>query len=145
MRINEILNELEEAYSTDVFPDIAPEERLFITKSHPGLIDCASAAMGRHLAKVIREKLAEPIEDDEEMSDTERADRLEAMLDRVADKLVNCTVLIRPVYDLCQQIESCGASEELTKASTMASDILHKLMDAVGVRNLAEAQRKEQS
>lgn len=66
----------------------------------------------------------------------ERADRLEKMVDRMSETISECVLLIWPMYDLCQQIEICGASEELTKAVTMASDIMHKLMDATGAKQL---------
>src|SRR5574342_570013 len=134
MNILEVLNEIETAYATDIFPDTTVDERREIAEKYPGFIDRTSAYVGRHLAEVIRRKLAEPINDDEEMNDTERADRLEAMVDRMAEQLSNCVLLIWPIYDLCQQIEICGASVELTKAVTMASDIMHKLMDATGVK-----------
>jgi hypothetical protein len=72
------------------------------------------------------------------VSDSERAERLEAMIDRLSEKLADCTLLILPMYELCLQIEKCGASEELTKAVVMASDIQHKLMDALGIKQLPE-------
>jgi hypothetical protein len=71
-----------------------------------------------------------------ELTDAERADRLEAMIDRMSEKLADCTLLILPMYELCLQIEKCGASEELTKAVVMASDIQRKLMDALDVKQL---------
>jgi hypothetical protein len=67
---------------------------------------------------------------------TERGDRLEVMVDRMSETISECVLLIRPMYDLCQQIEICGASVELTKAVTMAADIMHKLMVATGVKQL---------
>lgn len=66
----------------------------------------------------------------------DRGDRLEAMVDRMSETISECVLLIRPMYELCLQIEKCGASEELTKAVTMASEILHKLMDATGTKQL---------
>jgi hypothetical protein len=70
------------------------------------------------------------------LTEKERADRLEGMVDRMSETISECVLLIWPLYDLCQQIEICGASVELTKAVTMASDIMHKLMDATGQKQL---------
>ena len=72
----------------------------------------------------------------QEMPADERGDRLEAMIDRMSETISECVLLIRPMYDLIQQIEICGASVELTKAVTMAGDIKQKLMDATGVKQL---------
>jgi hypothetical protein len=58
MNISEILDEIEKAYPPDVFPDTTQKERGLVVVYHPGFIDCTSAMMGRHLVKVIREKLA---------------------------------------------------------------------------------------
>lgn len=66
----------------------------------------------------------------------ERADRLEAIVDRMSETISECVLLIRPLYDLVGQIEICGASTELTKAVTMAADIMHKLMAATGTKQL---------
>jgi hypothetical protein len=71
-----------------------------------------------------------------EITEAERADRLEAMIDRMSETISECVLLIRPMYDLCQQIEICGASVELTKAVSMAADIMHKLMAATGTKQL---------
>jgi DNA-binding transcriptional regulator GbsR (MarR family) len=136
MNIHKILAEIEEAYPDDVFPETTKGEREDVMECYPGFIDRTSAMMGRHLAKVIRRKLAELEDDETEMTDAERGDRLEAVVDRMSEKLSDCVLLINPMYDLCQQIEICGASVELTKAVTMASDIMHKLMDATGVKQL---------
>jgi len=57
MNILDILNEIEAAYPEDIFPDTTQEERDPVIKQHPGLIDRVSAGMGRHLVKLIREKL----------------------------------------------------------------------------------------
>jgi hypothetical protein len=70
------------------------------------------------------------------LDELDRAERLEAMVDRMSETTSECVLLIRPMYDLCQQIEICGASVELTKAVTMAGDVMHKLMDATGVQQL---------
>lgn len=64
MKINEVLNEIEQAYSEDIFPDTTQEEINIIATRYPGFIDRTSAAMGRHLAKVIRRKLEEQDEED---------------------------------------------------------------------------------
>lgn len=63
MKIEEILEELEEAYPEDVniFRPLSKEE----IEQYSEIITRASAAMGRHLVKVIREKLAEPEEEEE--------------------------------------------------------------------------------
>lgn len=58
MRILEILDEIEKAYPLDIFPDTTQGERDDVIERYPGFIDRTSAMMGRHLAKVIREKLA---------------------------------------------------------------------------------------
>jgi hypothetical protein len=63
-----------------------------------------------------------------------RADRLEAMIDRMSEKLAGCTLLIVPIRELIMQIEKCGASEELTKAVVMANDISDQLMTALDVK-----------
>jgi hypothetical protein len=64
MKIHEILDEIEQAYPEDIFPDTTPEERREVMEHYHGFIDRTSAMMGRHLAQVIRRKLAE-VEDDE--------------------------------------------------------------------------------
>lgn len=58
MKILEILDEIEKAYPEDMFPPTTEEERQKVIEQFPGFIDRTSAAMGRHLAKVIREKVA---------------------------------------------------------------------------------------
>jgi hypothetical protein len=64
MNIYEILDEIEKAYPEDIFPDTTEREREDVKERYPGFIDRTSAMMGRHLAQVIRRKLAE-VEDDE--------------------------------------------------------------------------------
>lgn len=59
MNIYEILDEIEQAYPEDIFPDTTQGERDDVAERYPGFIDRTSAMMGRHLAKVIRFKLAE--------------------------------------------------------------------------------------
>lgn len=56
--IHEILAEIEKAYPLDVFPDTTQAERDEVIASHRGFIDRTSAMMGRHLVKVIRERIA---------------------------------------------------------------------------------------
>jgi rubrerythrin len=56
--IQEILAEIDQAYPLDIFPDTTQAERDPIISRYPGFIDRTSAMMGRHLANVIREKLA---------------------------------------------------------------------------------------
>jgi hypothetical protein len=55
--IYEVLEEIEKAYPLDIFPDTTQAERDPIIKQYPGFIDRTSALMGRHLVKVIRQKL----------------------------------------------------------------------------------------
>jgi len=62
MNILEILDEIEQAYPQDVFPDTTQGEREDIMGRYPGFIDRTSAMMGRHLAKVIREKVTADME-----------------------------------------------------------------------------------
>ena len=59
MNIYDILDEIEQAYPKDIFPDTRPEERARIFEKYPGFIDRTSAMMGWHLAEVIRRRLAE--------------------------------------------------------------------------------------
>ena len=56
--IHEILAEIEQAYPLDIFPDTTQAERDEVIASHRGFIDRTSAMMGRHLVKVIRDRLA---------------------------------------------------------------------------------------
>lgn len=58
MTIDEVLDEIEQAYPLDIFPDTTQAERDVIIANHRGFIDRTSAMMGRHLVKVIRERLA---------------------------------------------------------------------------------------
>ena len=59
MDIERILEEIERAYPENIFTEPTKEEIREIHSKYPGFIDRTSAAMGRHLAKVIRRKLAE--------------------------------------------------------------------------------------
>lgn len=56
--IHEILAEIEQAYPLDIFPDTTQAERDEVIASHRGFIDRTSAMMGRHLVRVIRDRLA---------------------------------------------------------------------------------------
>lgn len=58
MNILEILDEIEKAYPQDIFPDTTQGMRDDVIARYPGFIDRTSAMMGRHLAYVIREKIA---------------------------------------------------------------------------------------
>lgn len=62
MKILEILDEVEKAYPQDIFPDTTQGEREDVMERYPGFIDRTSAMMGRHLAKVIREKITADME-----------------------------------------------------------------------------------
>lgn len=59
MKIEKILAEIEQAYPEDIFPPTTEGEREDVMERYPGFIDRTSASMGRHLVRVIREKLAE--------------------------------------------------------------------------------------
>ena len=50
--------EMRAAYPVDVFPDTTQDERDEVIKSHRGFIDRTGAMMGRHLAKVVKERAA---------------------------------------------------------------------------------------
>lgn len=50
------LDELLRAYPEDIFPDTTEGEREDVIERYPGFVDRTSAMMGRHLAKVIRER-----------------------------------------------------------------------------------------
>lgn len=50
------LEEVFKAYPQDIFPDTSQEERDDVIERYPGFIDRTSAMMGRHIAKVIRER-----------------------------------------------------------------------------------------
>ncbi len=52
------LDEVLKAYPEDIFPSTTQAERDPIIQKYPGFIDRTSAMMGRHIAKVIRERAA---------------------------------------------------------------------------------------
>ena len=45
------------AYPESMFPEITEEERTWLIKTRPGLLDRISASMGRHMAKALLESL----------------------------------------------------------------------------------------
>lgn len=55
--IQDLLKEMEAAYSIDKFPDPSPEESRRIRDQYPGFIDRVSAYQGRHLARQLRDRL----------------------------------------------------------------------------------------
>ena len=59
LKIYDILNEIEQAYPEDIFPPTTQAERDPVIEQFPGFIDRTSASMGRHLVKVIREKMSD--------------------------------------------------------------------------------------
>lgn len=74
MSVYEILDEIEQAYPEDIFPDTTQGERDDVAERYPGFIDRTSAMMGRHLTKVIRQKLAaEEGEEDDRLYKTAKA------------------------------------------------------------------------
>jgi len=62
MNILEILDEIEKTYPQDIFPDITESQRNNVLARYPRFIDCQSAMMGRHLARIIREKITADME-----------------------------------------------------------------------------------
>lgn len=59
MKIQAILDEIEQAYPESIFPSLTTREHAHMMVNYPGFIDRMSADMGRHLANVIRRKLKE--------------------------------------------------------------------------------------
>lgn len=55
--IQDLLKEMETAYAIDKFPDPSAEESRRIRDAHPGFIERCSAYQGRHLVKMIRDRL----------------------------------------------------------------------------------------
>lgn len=55
--IQEILKEMEAAYAIDKFPDPSAEESRRIRDAYPGFIERCSAFQGRHLVRMIRDRL----------------------------------------------------------------------------------------
>src|SRR5688572_11349253 len=54
--LDEILKEMEEAYSEAKFSPLSPEESRRVRDTYPGFIERCSAFQGRHLVKVLRDK-----------------------------------------------------------------------------------------
>lgn len=52
-----ILTEMSEAYSEAKFPSPSPDEARRVRDQYPGLIERLNAFQGRHLVKMLREKL----------------------------------------------------------------------------------------
>lgn len=55
--IQDLLNEMEAAYAIDKFPNLSAEESRRVRDAYPGFIERCSAYQGRHLVKMIRERL----------------------------------------------------------------------------------------
>lgn len=55
--IEEVLKEMDTAYSADQFPAPTPDESRRVRDSFPGFIEKVNAFQGRHLLKLLREKL----------------------------------------------------------------------------------------
>lgn len=87
------IDEVFKAYPLDIFPDTTQAERDAINDN--GFITRTSAMMGRHIAKVIKERATyfhlEILTGDLGVlyiSETERAERLEGMIDRMSETIV---------------------------------------------------------
>jgi hypothetical protein len=64
MEIEQIIHRLRQwadAYPEDMFPPLSKEELATIQKVFPGFVDRASASMGRHMGRQLRE-LADELE-----------------------------------------------------------------------------------
>ena len=76
------LEEVFKAYPQDIFPDTTQGERDDVIERYPGFIDRTSAMMGRHIAKVIRERAyhfaREIHEDGQAVEHVNAADSLES-------------------------------------------------------------------
>lgn len=104
MNINEILDEIEQAYPEDIFPDTTQGERDDVIERYPGFIDRTSAMMGRHLAMVIRRKLAEGEED--RLYKTARA--MLDMYDEYGPVKFRARFFTLDTLDVCRQIVAEG-------------------------------------
>ena len=89
------IDEVFKAYPLDIFPDTTQGMRDDVIARYPGFIDRTSAMMGRHIAKVIKERATyfhlEILTGDSGVlyiSEKERGDRLEAMIDRMSETIV---------------------------------------------------------
>jgi len=55
--IQDLLKEMETAYAIDKFPDPSAEESRRVRDAHPGFIERCSAYQGRHLVRMIRDRM----------------------------------------------------------------------------------------
>lgn len=55
--IQDLLKEMEAAYSIEKIPDPSAEESRRVRDAHPGFIERCSAYQGRHLVRMIRDRL----------------------------------------------------------------------------------------
>jgi hypothetical protein len=109
MNIYEILDEIEQAYPEDIFPDTTQGVRDDVAERYPGFIDRTSAMMGRHLAKVIRRKLADGAGEEDRLYKTARA--LLDYFDERGPKEFATRFGSLDVLDVCRQIVQEGEGE----------------------------------
>lgn len=55
--IQALMKEMEAAYPIDKFPDPTAEESRRVRDAHPGFIERCSAYQGRHLVRMLRDRL----------------------------------------------------------------------------------------
>ena len=55
--LEDILKEIEEAYSEAKFPALSPAESRMVRDAYPQFIERCSAFQGRHLVKMLRERI----------------------------------------------------------------------------------------
>ena len=55
--IQDLLKEMEAAYSRDKFPDLTAEESRRVRDAYPGFIERCSAFQGRHLLQLLKNRL----------------------------------------------------------------------------------------
>ena len=55
--IQDLLSEMEAAYAIDKFPNPSAEESRRVRDAHPGFIERCSAYQGRHLVRMIKDRL----------------------------------------------------------------------------------------
>lgn len=55
--IQDLLKEMEAAYAIEKFPDPSAEESRRVRDAYPGFIERCSAYQGRHLVKMIRDRM----------------------------------------------------------------------------------------
>lgn len=56
--VNNFMDTFEQAYAIDLFPELSKEQREKVRRAYPGVIDRTAAGQGRHMIKVLRDKLA---------------------------------------------------------------------------------------